>query len=136
MQVLDDIARELNSQRNRALGTALFSTGLVLGTMTELKKVRLDNFAHEVECIFLEYASNKHKRIVTISHDEMAPRDLGHKTEYDYLDTDDKAPPYTSYKHSFVELKYEDKIKIGDRVLVAIVNNGSDHVILGRVTDG
>lgn len=133
MQVLDEIARELQLKRKRGIEAALFNTGLVLGTMTQLDKVKLDNFKHEVDCMFLEYVTRDHKRIVTISHDEMEPRDLGDKTEYDYLDTDDKAPPYTSYKHNYVELKYEDVIKKGDRVLVAIVNNGSDHIVLGRV---
>ena len=133
MQILDEIAREINKQRDRNINTVMFNTGLVLGTMTQSKKVKLDNFKHEVDCIFLEYVTRNHKRIVTLSHDEMTPRDLGDKTEYDHLDTDDKSPPYTSYKHNFVELQFEDVLKIGDRVLVAIVNNGSDHVVLGRV---
>lgn len=136
MQVVDEIARELNRKQKSAIGNALFNTGLVLGTMTGSNKVKLDNFKHEVTCLFLEYATRKHKRIVTITHDEMAQRDLGDKTENDYLDTDDKAPPYTSYKHNFVELKFEDILKVGDRVLVAVINNGSDHVVLGRVSDG
>jgi hypothetical protein len=135
MQIVDEIARELNKKQKSAIGKALFNTGLVLGTVTGPNKVKLDNFKYEVTCLFLEYVTRKHKRIVTISHDEMTERDLGDKTEYDYLDTDDKAPPYTSYKHSFVELKFEDVLKAGDRVLVAVVNNGSDHVVLGRVAE-
>ena len=133
MQILDEIAREINKQRDKAVGTAMFGTGLVLGTLTQPKKVKLDNFKHEVDCIFFEYATNQHKRIVTISHDKTIPRDLGEKTEYGDIKIDDVPPSYTKYKHSFVELQFEDVLKVGDRVLVAIVNNGSDHVVLGRV---
>lgn len=133
MRIHDEIAREIKSKQSNSISTALFNTGLVLGTMTGTRTVKLDNFKHEVPCLFLEYVTNQHKRVVTLTHEEMAQRDLGDKTANDYLDTDDKAPPYTSYKHNYIEMKYEDNLKVGDRVIVAIVNKGSDHVVLGRV---
>lgn len=133
MQILDEIARELSKQREKNINKAMFSTGLVLGTMTQPKKVKLDNFKQEVDCIFFEYATNQHKRIVSISHDKTLPRDIGDKTEYGNVKIDDAPPPYTKYEHNFIEMQFEDVLKVGDRVLVAIVNNGSDHVVMGRV---
>lgn len=75
----------------------------------------------------------RHDRVVTIEHAEMAERDLGDKTENDYLDTDDKAPPYTTYKHSYVKLTFEDVLKEGDEVLVISLQGGQFYYIADRV---
>lgn len=75
----------------------------------------------------------RHSRIVTIIHEEQKERNLGDKTEKDLLDTDDDSPSpeLTKFTYSFVELKFEDVLKKGDRVLVASV--GSRYYIIDRV---
>lgn len=75
----------------------------------------------------------RHSRIVTIIHEEQKERDLGDKTEKDLLDTDDDSPSpeLTKFTYSFVEMKFEDVLKKGDRVLVASV--GSRYYIIDRV---
>ena len=116
MQILDDIARELNKQQSKNINTALFSTGLVLGTITPTMKLKLDNFKHEVDYL----------RIQTSNWLEIEPTKLNsvfwYNTKYDI--SQDKIE---------VETKVELKVKPGDRVLVAIVNNGSDHIVVGKV---
>ena len=116
MQILDEIARELNKQQNKNIGTALFGTGLVLGTITSSTKVKLDNFKHEVDFL----------RIQTSNWLEIEPTKLNgvfwYSSKYD-----------VSQDKIAVETKVELKLKPGDRVLVSIVNNGSDHVVVGKV---
>ncbi|MCT4593189.1 MAG: DUF2577 domain-containing protein [Anaeromicrobium sp.] len=133
MEIFNEIVREIKGSSNNAAKRTSETVGLELGTMTGERKVKLDNFKYEVSCLLSEYVTRQHKRIVTLTHEEMAQRDLGDKTENDYLDTDDKVPLYTSYKHNFIELQFEDVLKVGDRVLVALVNGGVDFVVLGRV---
>lgn len=116
MQILDEIARELKKQQSKNIGAALFGTGLVLGTITPTMKVKLDNFKHEVDFL----------KIQTSNWLEIEPAKLNsvfwYNTKYDI--SQDKIA---------VETKIELKLKPGDRVLVAIVNNGSDHVVVGKV---
>lgn len=116
MQILDEIARELNKKQSKSLNTALFSTGNVLGTITPTMKVKLDNFKHEVD--FLQ--------IQTSNYIEIKAGELNgvfwYNTKYD-----------VSQDPIAAEMKVELKLKPGDRVLVSIVNNGSDHVVIGKV---
>lgn len=74
----------------------------------------------------------RHDRIVTIEHEELKERQLGDKVEQDYLDTDDKAAPITSYRHNFVKLRFEDLLKKGDRIIVARLDEQMLYVILDR----
>lgn len=116
MQVLDEIAREVQGKQSKKITAALFNTGLVLGTITPKMLLKLDNFKHELEYLQLE----------TSNWLEIKPGKLNsvfwRTTKYDI--SQDKIA---------VETKVELKLKPGDRVLVAIVNNGSDHVIVGKV---
>ncbi len=116
MQILNEIAREIQRQQNQSINSALFNTGLVLGTITPTMKLKLDNFKHEVDFM----------RIQTSNWIEIEPAKLNnvfwYNTKYDI--SQDKIA---------VEMKVELKLKPGDRVLVAIVNNGSDHVVVGKV---
>lgn len=115
MQILDEIAREINNQKSRSINTALFSTGLVLGTITPSMKVKLDNFKHEVD--FLQIQTSNWLEI-----ESSQIKTLWVSTRYDVKQ--DKIE---------VKTKVELKLSPGDRVLVAIVNNGSDHVVVGKV---
>lgn len=116
MQILNEIARELQRQQNSKITTALFGTGLVLGTITPSMKLKLDNFKHELDFM----------RLQTSNWLEIEPAKLNnvfwYNTKYDI--SQDKIA---------VEMKVELKLEPGDRVLVAIVNNGSDHVVVGKV---
>ncbi|QQE73150.1 DUF2577 domain-containing protein [Brevibacillus composti] len=100
-------------------------------------RIRIDNMALDLEADDLVVAEHltRHKRIVTITHEELAERDLGDKIERDGLDTDDmvEGNPITEYRHAYVELTFEDVLKPGDRVIVASMNDGQAYLILDRV---
>lgn len=116
MHVLNEIAREIQNQQQNSINMALFNSGLVLGTITPTMKLKLDNFKHELDFM----------QIQTSNWIEIEPAKLNdvfwHSIKYDI--SQDKIA---------VEMKVELKLKPGDRVLVAIVNNGSDHVVVGKV---
>lgn len=96
-------------------------------------KILIDGMSVPLGKEFLTVAEHltRHKRIVTISHQEMAKRDLGDAKREDFLDTDDLAAPFTSHKHSYVEMQFEDVLKPDDKVLVLSVN--SAYYIMDRV---
>jgi len=84
----------------------------------------------------------RHERVVTIEHTEGKERDLGDKTAKDlvsgdglYFDVnDERQDPHnqiSSFTYENVQLRFEDVLKQGDRVLVASV--GSLYIIVGRV---
>ncbi len=75
----------------------------------------------------------RHKRIVTITHDESTVRDLGDGTEKDLLDTDNDEKPYTHFKQSYVEMQFEDVLKVGDKVMVIIFDQGQRYLIVDRM---
>ena len=112
-----------------------FELATVLAPPPELR-IKIDNMSTDLDhtdVIVAEHLT-RHKRIVTIRHEEMAERDLGDKIVQDGLDTDDMVPgnPITEYAHSYVELTFEDVLKQGDRVIVASMNDGQSFVILDR----
>jgi hypothetical protein len=85
------------------------------------------------ELIVVAEHLTRHKRIVSLVHDEMAPRNLGDKEVNDYLNTDDKIPPYTHYAHNCIEMQFEDVLKVGDSVLIASLQGGQKFYILDRI---
>lgn len=99
-------------------------------------KIKIDNMAVELEDddVIVAQHLTRHKRIVTIEHEELKERNLGDMVVQDGLDTDDmvEGNPITTYKHSYVELTFEDVLKTGDRVIVASINDGQSYVILDR----
>ncbi|MGE7271346.1 DUF2577 domain-containing protein [Brevibacillus panacihumi] len=112
-----------------------FELATVLAPPPELR-IKIDNMTTELDhtdVIVAEHLT-RHKRVVTIEHEELAERDLGDKIAQDGLDTDDMVPgnPITEYTHSYVELTFEDVLKHGDRVIVASMNDGQSYVILDR----
>jgi hypothetical protein len=98
-------------------------------------RVKIDNMTVVLEADDIMVAEHltRHSRIVTIEHVENAERQLGDKTEKDYIDTDDKAAPYTSFSYNFVKLTFEDVLKAGDRVAVAEFQNGQQFMIVDRI---
>ncbi|MEH6944777.1 DUF2577 domain-containing protein [Bacillus sp. JJ722] len=97
-------------------------------------KIRLDSSPIELDkddLIIAEHLT-RHTRIVTLTHNELAERDLGDKTERDHLDTDDLAAPLTSYKHNYIELQFEDVLKVGDRVIVDCLEEQMLYVVRDR----
>lgn len=116
MQVLDEIAREVQGKQDKKISAALFNTGLVLGRITPNMLLKLDNFKHELEYLQLETSNWLEIKASKLNNV------FWRSTKYDI--SQDKIE---------VETKVELKLKPGDRVLVAIVNNGSDHVIVGKV---
>ncbi|MFT9848966.1 DUF2577 domain-containing protein [Aneurinibacillus sp. REN35] len=98
-------------------------------------RIRLDHTNTELypEDVFVAEHLTRHSRIVTIEHVENEERQLGDKTEKDYLDTDDKQAPYSSFSYNFVKLTFEDVLKVGDRVAVAEFDNGQAFMIVDRM---
>ncbi|MFH5779055.1 DUF2577 domain-containing protein [Heyndrickxia oleronia] len=84
----------------------------------EIKLLGNDKLIIPKDLIVVSERLTRHTRIVTLTHNELATRDLGDKEEVDFLDTDDLVAPLTFYKHSFIEMQFEDVLKVNDRVLV------------------
>lgn len=112
-----------------------FELATVTSPPPELR-IRVDDWPIDLDRTDIIVAEHltRHKRIVSIRHEEMAERDLGDKIVQDGLDTDDMVPgnPITEYTHSYVEQTFEDVLKPGDRVIVASMNDGQTYVILDR----
>ncbi|HLO11484.1 MAG TPA: DUF2577 family protein [Pseudoneobacillus sp.] len=110
-------------------------------------KIQMDGFILEQGDFYIAERLTRHKRIVTINHYENTERDLGDKKEKDYVTSsgmgiqsdDRKGPlngdtsPYvdTTLVLNFVEIQYEDVLKVGDFVVILIDNN--DFFIIDRV---
>lgn len=115
-------------------------TDFEFGTVTSPPpnlKIKLDGMQTELEAddlLVLEHLT-RHERIATIEHRENADRNVGDGTVKDILDTDDLQAPYTSFTYSNVLLRFEDVLKVGDRVIVASRehNTGADYIVLDRV---
>lgn len=99
-------------------------------------RIRVDNWPIDLEAddIIVAEHLTRHTRIVTIRHEEMAERDLGDKIVQDGLDTDDmvEGNPITEYRHSYVELTFEDVLKVGDRVIILSASDSQSFYVLDR----
>ncbi|WP_025846473.1 DUF2577 domain-containing protein [Brevibacillus agri] len=95
-------------------------------------RIKIDNMALELEADDLVVAEHltRHKRIVTIRHEQDAERDVG-DTEPKPRDNDSTGS--LAWTYSYVEMQFEDVLKAGDRVLVSSMNDGQTYVILDRV---
>lgn len=116
MCVADEIAREIKKQAQSTVGQALLGTGLALGTITPTMKLKLDDFKYELEFIQIETANE-----IEIEPGELNGA-LWYNTKYDVMQDKIKA-----------KVKERLILEPGDRVLVAIVNGGIDHIIVGKV---
>ncbi|WP_346773990.1 DUF2577 domain-containing protein [Brevibacillus sp. SYP-B805] len=108
---------------------------LYLATVTSVPpnlKVKIDNWPIELEADDLIVAEHltRHTRIVTITHDEGTSRDVG---DMNPKPTDHDSEGDLYFRTEYLELKFEDVLKEGDRVLVASMNEGQTYVILDRV---
>ncbi len=95
-------------------------------------RIKIDNMALELEADDLVVAEHltRHTRIVTITHEQDAERDVG-DTEPKPRDNDSSGS--LAWAHSYIELRFEDVLKPGDRVLVSSMNDGQTYVIKDRV---
>lgn len=114
--------------------TSTLTMGTILAPPPNLLlKIDNDPILYDKKDIYVAEWLTRHERVVTITHKEMELRDLGDKKENDYLDTDDKAFPFTHYKHNYVVLKFEDLLKKDDRVIVECDDEKMAYTILDRV---
>lgn len=116
MFVANEIAREIKNQTSQSLGKAMKSTGMTLATVSSEGKIKLDNFKHELDYMAIE-TSNK----VKIKPKELN-NTLWYESKYDIKQDEIEA-----------EIKVSLDLEVGDRVLVAIVNDGVDYVVIGKV---
>ena len=108
-----------------------FELATVVAPPPELR-IKIDNMALELEAddVLVAEHLTRHKRIVTIKHEQDAERDVG-DTEPKPRDNDSTGS--LAWTYSYVEMQFEDVLKAGDRVLVASMNDGQSYVILDRV---
>lgn len=112
---------------------------IIYGTVIKSKPIEIEIHKDLVLTEeFLDIAEHltRHERIVTIEHVEMTERELGDKKEIDYLDTDDKAYPATTYKHRFVKLIFEDGLKKDEKVVIIRMQGGHKFLVFDRYREG
>lgn len=138
MNGFQKLALTLSGLENKRGGEQLSSKDIRIELATVIKpppdlKILIDGMTEPIGKEFITVAEHltRHKRIVTITHQEKAERDLGDKKKEDFLDTDDLVAPFSSYKHNYVELQMEDVLKIDDKVLV--LSAASAFYIIDRV---
>lgn len=108
--------------------------GTVVSAAPDLKiKIERDQIVLEKDDLLVAEHLTRHKRIVTLSHQEKEKRDLGDCHAEDYLDTDDLAPPYTSYQHNYIELQFEDVLRKYDRVFLIADDDTQQYFVIDRV---
>lgn len=117
------------------------NTNIIIGKVISSSPLEIDmgEYTIKEDDFFIAERLTRHSRIVTLNHQENAVRELGDGTEKDKVTsskypsdyTDDMVSPYTSFSYQYLELKFEDILKVGDKVIVLIDN--SDFYIIDRV---
>lgn len=106
MTVFNELARDIKSDTNKAVGLGISNTELQFGTIT-VTGLKLDNFKNEVK-------------------DYMV---------LDYLKLEDEYSTETAGEHSHNHIikvpERLKKLKIGDRVLIA--QSGNEYIVIGRL---
>ncbi|MBG9940840.1 hypothetical protein ABD77_00715 [Brevibacillus formosus] len=108
---------------------------LELATVTSAPpelRIKVDNMAIELDADDLLVAESltRHKRILTITHEQDKERDVGDIIPFP-RDNDSDGDLYR--KLSYIEAQVEDVLKPGDRVVVSSMNDGQTYLILDRV---
>lgn len=95
-------------------------------------RIKVDNMAIELDADDLVVCEHltRHKRIVTMTHEQGKERDVGDIIPFP-KDHDSDGDQYR--KLSYIEFQFEDVLKPGDRVLVSSMNDGQTYVIHDRV---
>lgn len=103
----------------------------VIASPPELR-IKIDNMTIDLDADDLVVAEHltRHTRIVTITHEQDAERDVGDIVPFP-KDNDSDGDLYR--KQSYVLMQFEDVLKPGDRVLVSSMNDGQTYVIHDRV---
>jgi hypothetical protein len=104
--IFNELAREIKGSTNKAIGKAISSLGLELGTITG-SGLKVDNFKYEIK----DYMVLEHLKV----QDQYTTEVAGEH-------------PHSHVFKTPNELK---KLSVGDRVLVAFV--GDEFIVVGRV---
>ena len=110
--IVNEIARQLNNNVNEAIGAAQYGTGISLGTVTETGLA--------VDSIKGEYQKGDYWILDNLKNAESI--------------TTESASGPESHAHTIKTPSNQKPIKVGDRVLVAVM--GVNAVIIGRVSNG
>jgi hypothetical protein len=104
--IFSEIAREIKGSTNKAIGKAISSLGLELGTITN-SGLKVDNFKYEIkDYMVLEYLKVQDQYITEVAGE-------------------------TPHSHTLKTPNELKKLSVGHRVLVALV--GDEFVVVGRV---
>jgi hypothetical protein len=108
-----------------------FELATVISAPPDLK-IQIDNMpvVLEKDDVLVAEHLTRHKRIVTITHEEGKERNVGDKFPFP---KDHDADGELYFKTEYLELQFEDVLKPGDRVIVASMNDGQSYVILDRL---
>lgn len=112
---------------------------IMVGEVIESKPLKIEVHSKLIltdEFLLVAEHLTKHDRVVTIEHVELTMRETGDGQKMDYLDTDDRAAPITSYLHHCVKLTFEDGLKKGDKVILHRVQGGSEYFVSDRYKEG
>ena len=110
-----------------------FELATVISAPPDLR-IQIDNMREvlEKDDVLVAEHLTRHKRIVTITHEEGKERNVGDMTPFP-KDTDADGELY--FKTEYLELQFEDVLKPGDRVYVSSMNDGQTYLIHDRVVN-
>lgn len=110
--IINDIARSVNNKVNNSINAAQYGTGLSLGTITET--------GLNVDSVKQEYTKGDYFILDNLKNPESITTESANGPE--------------SHNHIIKTPDNQKPIKVGDRVLVAVM--GVNAVIIGRVSNG
>lgn len=123
IDLFEEIARTVDNNTNKTIDSAIDGLGLTLGIITSTG-LALDNFKHEINDYLIldhlklkeSYAKNKLIREESHSHD-----------------ISNSPCSVETHSHDFIPPKELERLKIGNRVLVAQL--GADFIVIGRISN-
>lgn len=71
-------------------------------------------------------------RIVTLTHQEGAVRQLGNDTGIDLTDTDDNEAPWTSFQYSNLQCDFNDTLAAGDQVILIPTGDNQTFALIDK----
>lgn len=130
MDGITELAKMLKARENKPyMGPQL---GKVLTPLPNIKVQMGEKIILTAEHLVIAEHVLRHERVITLTHQESAERNLGDGTGKDLLDTDDDAAPYSSFQYANLSCKFRDTLAPGDMVILIPSTDAQKYFIIGK----